>query len=73
MIFSRNLPWGIVIPIHTVKCTKLIILYAFLTLCSCSDFPLAISACFWAWGGVYNQLTPLTPAIDLFSFAGLQI
>jgi hypothetical protein len=27
-----NLPWGIVIPIHLVKCTKLITLYAFFNL-----------------------------------------
>ncbi len=27
-----NLPWGIVVPIHSVKCTKLITLYAFFNL-----------------------------------------
>ena len=32
MIFFMNLPWGIVIPIHLVKCTKLITLYAFFNL-----------------------------------------
>ncbi len=26
MIFFMNLPWGIVMPIHSVKCTKLITL-----------------------------------------------
>jgi hypothetical protein len=31
MIFLMNLPWGIVMPIHSVKRTKLITLYAFLT------------------------------------------
>jgi hypothetical protein len=32
MIFFMNLPWGIVMPIHLVKCTKLITLYAFFNL-----------------------------------------
>ncbi len=31
MIFFMNLPWGKAIPIHSVKCTKLITFYAFLT------------------------------------------
>ena len=70
MIFSRNLPWGIVIPIHMVNCTKLIILYAFLTSLLMFRFPLSNFCLFWAWGGVYDQLTPLTPAIDLLSSGG---
>jgi hypothetical protein len=68
-----NLPWGIVMPIHSVKCTKLITLCAFLTYLQMYRFCLGIFCLFLSWSGVYDQLTPLACAIELFSFAGTKI
>ena len=68
-----NLPWGIVILIYLVKCTKLITLYAFLTYLLMYRFCLGIFCLFLSWSGVYDQLTPLARAIELFSFAGMKI
>jgi uncharacterized membrane protein len=73
MIFVMYLPWGIVMPIHLVKCTKLITLYAFLTQLLMYRFCLGIFCLFFSWSGVYDQLTPLACAIELFSFAGTKI
>jgi hypothetical protein len=73
MIFFVNLPWGIVMPIHSVKCTKLITLYAFLTYLLMYIFCLSIFCRFLSWSGVYDQLTPLARAIDLFSFGRTKI
>jgi hypothetical protein len=62
-----NLPWGIVIPIHLVKCTKLITLYAFFNLVpNVQILPRHFLPVFV----VYDHLTPSARAIALFSFGG---
>ena len=61
MIFSRNLPWGIAIPIHLVKCTKLIILNAFFTSLLMFRFPLGNFCLFLGLGWCLRSADALGP------------
>jgi hypothetical protein len=72
MIFSRNLPWGIVIPIHTVKCTKLIILYAFLTSLLMFRFPLGNFCLFLGLGWCLRSADALDPCNWPVFFWGIE-